>query len=175
METDFNLTSLSNTLLHDIAPSKSMVAVVVGVKIGSIGFLVPQGVYCEMLDKISVNALPNVPPWISGLLNYRGNLVPVFDLRVVLEEELADNDQKKRRLFIIDRGDKAAAVWIDSFPELKDSFYFQPIKNPPALPQVLHRFVTEYAELDGQFWLKVNYAELFKALGQQQFVMAEMK
>lgn len=175
METAFNLTDITTTLLHDIAPTRAIAAAVVGVRIGSTGFLVPSGIYCEMLDKISVNVLPNVPPWLSGLLNFRGNLIPVFDLRVVLAEELADNDQKKRRLFVIDRGDKAAAIWIDSFPELKDSFYLQSLKVLPSLPPLLQRFVTGAFELDTQVWLDVDYERLFKALGDYQLMVAEMK
>jgi twitching motility protein PilI len=175
METAFNVTDISNTLLHDISQTRAITAAVVGVRIGSLGFLVPTEIYCEMLDKVPVNALPNVPPWLSGLLNLRGNLIPVFDLRVVLEEELPDNEQKKRRLFIIDRGDKTAALWIDGFPELKDSFFLQPLKKLPVLPQKLQRFVIEGFELDDQIWLSVKYEDMFKALGQHQFISAEIK
>lgn len=172
METAFNLTNITNTLLQDIAPAKAMISAVIGIRIGSMGFLIPREIYCEMLDKVPVNALPNVPPCLNGLLNFRGHLVPVFDLRVVLAEELPDNEAKKRKLCMIDRGDNAAAVWIDSFPELKDSFYLQPLKALPPLPPLLKRFVTDGFELDGQVWLNVNYEDLFKALGQQQEVKA---
>ncbi|HEY8158992.1 MAG TPA: chemotaxis protein CheW [Methylobacter sp.] len=139
------------------------VETVFGIRIGSMGFLVPTTIYCEVLDKIQVNTLPNVHPWVSGLLNLRGNLVPVFDLRIVLEEETASHI--KRRLFSIDRGDKTVALWIDDFPEVKDSTILQPLKELPPLPQILQSFVTDGYEQNGQVWLNVKFGDLFKALG----------
>jgi len=154
---------------HAIADFLSMpqagvkVETVFGIRIGSVGFLVPTTIYCEVLDKIQVNTLPNVHPWISGLLNLRGNLVPVFDLRIVLEEETASH--LKRRLFSIDRGDKTVALCIDDFPEVKDRTLLQPLKELPPLPQILQHFVTDGYEQDGQVWLNVKFEDLFKALG----------
>jgi len=144
-------------------PSVPQAEAIFGIRIGSMGFLVPTTIYCEILDKIQVNTLPNVHAWISGLLNLRGNLVPVFDLRIVLEEESASH--LKRRLFSMDRGDKTVALWIDGFPEVKDRASLQPLKELPPLPQILQRFVTDGYEQDGQVWLNVKFEDLFKALG----------
>ncbi|MDD5411464.1 MAG: chemotaxis protein CheW [Methylobacter sp.] len=148
------------------------VETVFGIRIGSMGFLVSTAIYCEVLDKIQVNALPNVHPWLSGLLNLRGNLVPVFDLRIVLEEEAAGHI--KRRLFTIDRGDKTVALWIDGFPEVKDSTLLQQLKELPPLPQILQQFVTDGYEQDGQVWLNVKFDDLFKTLGRHQYTTEEM-
>jgi twitching motility protein PilI len=144
---------------------------VFGIRIGSVGFLVSTTIYCEVLDKIRVNALPNIHPWINGILNLRGNLVPVFDLLMVLEEPV---DNKKRRLLAVDRGDKAVALWVDSFREIKDKSSFQPLKKLPPLPQIVQRFVNNGYEHDGQIWLDVKFEDLFKALGRHQYATEEM-
>jgi twitching motility protein PilI len=146
-----------------VPQAEAKVEAIFGIRIGSMGFLVPTTIYCEVLDKIQVNTLPNVHAWISGLLNLRGNLVPVFDLRIVLEEEIGSH--LKRRLFSIDRGDKTVALWIDGFPEVKDRTLLQPLKELPPLPQILQHFVTDGYEQDGQVWLNVKFEDLFKALG----------
>ena len=148
------------------------VETVFGIRIGSKGFLVSTAIYCEVLDNIQVNTLPNVHPWISGLLNLRGNLVPVFDLRIVLEEEATGH--KNRRLFTIDRGDKTVALWIDDFPEVKDSTLLQSLKELPPLPQILQHSVIDGYEQDGQVWLNVKFDDLFKALGRHQYAKEEM-
>jgi twitching motility protein PilI len=144
---------------------------VFGIKIGSMGFLVSPNIYCEVLDKVQVNALPNVHPWVSGLLNLRGNLVPVFDLRLVMEET---GDNKKRRLFSIDRGDKAVALWIETYPEIKNKLVMKTVKELPPLPEVLKRFIIDGYEHGGQIWLDVKFEELFKTLGRHQFASEEM-
>jgi twitching motility protein PilI len=144
---------------------------VFGIRIGSMGFLVSTTRFCEVLDKIQVNALPNVHPWVSGILNLRGNLVPVFDLRVVLEET---GDNKKRRLFAVDRGEKAVALWIDNYPEIKNRAVMNPLITLPILPDILQRFVTGGYEHAGQVWVDIKFEDLFKALGRHQYAMEEM-
>lgn len=145
---------------------------VFSIRIGSLGFLISTATYCEVLDKVQVSALPNVHPWIGGLLNLRGNLVPVFDLQRAFEEK--PSDAKKRRLFAMDRGEKAVAVWIDNFPEIKDKASLQASIDPPVLPAVLQRFVMGSYAQNGQIWLTVKFEELFKVLGQHQYATEEM-
>jgi twitching motility protein PilI len=144
---------------------------VFGIRIGNMGFLVSKNRYCEVLDKVQVNALPNVHPWVSGILNLRGNLVPVFDLCSVLDEVV---DNKKRRLLAVDRGEKAVALWIDSFPEIKNRLTMQPAKRIPELPDLLKRFVTNIYEQNSDIWLDVEFEGLFKTLGRHQFETEEM-
>jgi twitching motility protein PilI len=135
-----------------------------GFKVGSLGFLVAAGMFCEVIENLHVNPLPNVKPWLNGLLNLRGNLVPVIDLALLFGEERGEN--KRRRLFAIDRGEKTVALWIDNLPETQAAFT-KPLAQLPPLPLVLQPYVG-YAYLrDGQIWLDIQFYELFKALGRQ--------
>lgn len=142
-----------------------------GIRIGSMGFLVSTTRFCEVLDKTQVNALPNVQPWVSGILNLRGNLVPVFDLQLVLEQV---GDNKKRRLFAVDRGDKAVAIWIDNYPEIKNKLVMRPLEKLPTLPDILQRLVIGGYEQEGQVWLDIKFEDLFRALGRHQYATEEM-
>jgi len=154
----------------DPTEPEAKVEPVFGIRIGSMGFLIATTRFCELLDKIKVNALPNVHPWVSGILNLRGNLVPVFDLRLVLEET---GDNKKRRLFAVDRGEKAVALWIENYPEIKNLVVMKQMKELPKLPDILQRFVISSYEQEGQVWLDIKFEDLFKALGRHQYAAEE--
>ena len=143
-----------------------------GIQIAGIGFLVSPSIYCEVLDKIHINALPNVNPLLSGVLNLRGNLVPVFDLQTVLKTDMSEI--KKRRIISIDRGEKAVALWIDGFPEIIDKSCLQPLQQLPVVPRLLQRFVTRGYLKDDQLWLEVKFDDLFKTIGSCQFKMEEV-
>lgn len=134
---------------------------VFGFRVGSLGFLVPASTYCEVIEQLQVNALPNVEPWFSGLLNLRGNLVPVIDLCLLLDESASD---KKRQLFAIGQGDKAMAFWIDGLPEIQ-TFSSAQLKQLPPLPAILQRSVVAGYLNEGQIWLNIRFDEFFKALG----------
>ncbi len=142
-----------------------------GFRVGNLGFLVASDTYCEVIEQLQINQLPNVEPWFTGLLNLRGNLVPVIDLLLLLGET-AVTDPKKRQLFAIGQGDKTMAFWIDGLPEIKNTFS-QSLKQLPPLPAILQHCVLAAYLHDGQIWFNVQFDELFKTLG-RQYAMEEI-
>ena len=50
-------------------------------------FAVPAGIVREILDLVPVTGVPNAPPFAAGLINVRGKVVPLADLRVPLAME----------------------------------------------------------------------------------------
>jgi len=148
----------------DSIAQSAHIETVFGFRVGSLGFLVAANTHCEVIEQLQVNPLPNVESWFSGLLNLRGNLVPVIDLRLLLNE--TSTDSKKRQLFAIGQGDKSIAIWIDGLPEIRNTFT-EPLKQLPPLPEILQRCVFGGYLQEGQIWLNVQFDELFKALGRQ--------
>lgn len=136
-----------------------------GFRVGSLGFLVTSSTYCEVIEQLQVNPLPNVEAWFSGLINLRGDLVPVIDLQLLLGET-TPTVRKKRQLFAIGQGDKAMAFWIDGLPEIQPIFT-QPLKQLPPLPAILQRCVLGGYFQNDQLWFTVQFDALFKTLGRQ--------
>jgi twitching motility protein PilI len=135
-----------------------------GFRVENIGFLVDTGIYCEIIERPIVSPLPNVEPWFSGLLNIRGNIIPVIDISLLLGAP--PKRDKKRFLFAVDRGEKTMAFWIDGHPKLLTAVT-QPLNTPPVLPDLLQRYVTDSYYHDNETWLTVQFADLFQTLGQR--------
>ncbi|MFZ1404781.1 MAG: chemotaxis protein CheW, partial [Anaerolineae bacterium] len=38
----------------------------------------------EVLRMVAIAPLPDTPPWLAGMLNFRGQVIPVMDLRTRL-------------------------------------------------------------------------------------------
>lgn len=148
---------------RDIAMPTVPEDVVIGFHIGSLGFLLAAGSFCEVLGSLPVDPLPNVQPWFSGLLNLRGNLAPVFDLRALLNDD-AGGHEVKRYLLAVGRGDKTVVLWIDGLPAMLNSLP-PPLQALPTLTPVLQRYVSGGHLHAGQLWFNVHLDELFKALG----------
>ena len=87
-----------------------------GVQVANMGVLVPSKVVSEVVDGLIVHAMPNAASWFPGLVNLRGNLIPVFDLRALTD---APTEQIKR-LLVIDRGERAGAIPVDELPRPVD-------------------------------------------------------
>lgn len=149
--------------LLGLATPEPSTATFFGFRVGHFHFLVPVEHHCEVIEQTKANPLPNTQPWFSGLINLRGNLAPVIDLRLVLGEAPATH---KRRLFTIGKGERTVALWIDGLPEVL-GVEPGPIPPLPTLPERLRPFVSEAHVLRGQVWLKLNYEGFFSDLGRQ--------
>lgn len=147
--------NLTNSAISEMA---------LGFRVGDFGFLLPVSLHCEVAGQLPVHPIPKVEPWFSGLLNMRGNIVPVVDLHRLMSDTA--NPPKKRYLFAMDRGEKTMAVWIDGYPQMLEGT-FQGLTSLPPLPERLQRFVTNAYTQNGQIWLKVHFEQLFNTLGRQ--------
>lgn len=133
-----------------------------GFRVGSIGLLVGQDTVSEVVEQTAVYPLPNTPSWLVGLANLRGNLVPVFDVKQFLELE-DGNNQGKRRLLILDRGDKTVGVLIDGLPQTAVTRHV--LSRLPPLPATLRTHVAKAYAHDDLIWLEFDHQSFFRALG----------
>lgn len=132
-----------------------------GFRLGAIGLLIGQDTVSEVLEQTPVYPLPNTPSWVLGLVNLRGNLAPVFDVKRFLELE-DDDDREKRRLLILDQGDKAVGILIDGLPRL--AFISRALSRLPPLPVALQAHVAKAYMQEDVVWLEFDHQGFFKAL-----------
>lgn len=135
-----------------------------GFRVGGIGLLIGQDLVSEVLEQVPVYPLPNTPSWLLGLVNLRGNLVPVFDVKQFLQLE-DGNVQEKRRLLILDQGDKAVGMLIDGLPQTVLTGH--PLSRLPPLPAALRSHVAKAYAQDDLVWLEFDHQGFFQALGEQ--------
>lgn len=134
-----------------------------GFKIGTLGLLIQPGCGSEVMQMPTIWTLPGAPPWLLGLINLRGNLVPVFELRQVLGLEQQAKDMKPLVL-VFEQGDKAVGVVIDDFP--KPLIALSPLPHLPKLPTVLAGHVRKGYVKDEMIWLEFDQNSFFEELTQ---------
>ncbi|HRD49402.1 MAG: chemotaxis protein CheW [Candidatus Competibacter sp.] len=133
-----------------------------GFRIGGVGLLIGQDTSSEVLERAPVYPLPKAPAWLLGLVNLRGNLVPVFNVKPLLELEDGDAPDKSR-LLILGGGDKAVGILIDGLPQLAATSNALP--RLPPLPVALRPYVTKAYMRDNTVWLEFDHYGFFEALG----------
>ncbi len=128
-----------------------------GFKVSNFSFLIRANVGSEVIQLPSVSTLPGSAPWMVGLMNLRGNLVPLFDLRRVLGIERGSASHTRLAL-ILDKGENAVGMLVDGFP--------QPLLALRAilhLPQLQEHVQAGYIK-DEQVWLDFNHESFFGKL-----------
>lgn len=131
-----------------------------GFRVGPLRLLVEPEVLSEVLREVQVYALPGAPGWFSGLLNLRGNLVPVFDLHSLFG--FADEKDEARDLLALDRGAATVCVYVNDLPERVATE--QQARTLPPLPERLKDHVARGFSGNGSVWMELGHASFFKSL-----------
>lgn len=71
----------------------------------------------EINREMFVTSVPNVPPTVRGVMNLRGEVVTVIDLKMVLRGRPSTIDLKSKSV-IVRRDDERAALIIDSIGDV---------------------------------------------------------
>jgi twitching motility protein PilI len=140
-------------------PSKNKVRY--GFQIGNLNFVYGLKISCELLRNSSIYSLPNTPKWMLGLINLRGNLVPVFDLEEYFDfETLADQHQL---LLVLGKAEKAVAFRVKHYPQLLDNLIQEAI-IPKVMPKIENFIIAAFS--DQKIWLELDKEKFFSRLGE---------
>lgn len=152
-------------------PQKTVIAAAVkkevvryGFKIGSLGMLIQLGCGSEVMQMPTIWSLPGAPPWFLGLINLRGNLVPLYELRTILGVGARASNEKPQVL-VFDQGDKAVGILIDDFP--KPLAGLSQLAHLPQLPTSLTGHVRVGYVKDEMIWLEFDQNSFFEELTRQ--------
>ncbi len=72
----------------------------------------PMGEVSEMLEIPSYTHLPGVQPWVRGVANVRGRLLPLFDLAAFFGERLSGG-RKQRRVLVLETETLYSGLMVD--------------------------------------------------------------
>ena len=134
---------------------------VVGFNVGRETFGVPIALVREIVRVPKITAVPDVPDYIEGVINLRGRIIPVMDLRKRLGEKDV-RTSKKNRILVVELEDKMVGMIVHSASEV--------LKIPPAEiaapPPVVHEgelnYVTGVGKLHGRLIILLDLANLLR-------------
>jgi purine-binding chemotaxis protein CheW len=132
---------------------------VVGFRIGDETYGVPIGTIREIVRVPSITAVPNAPESIEGVINLRGKIIPVMDLRKRFHQAEIKSD-KKNRILVVELENRLLGLIVNSASEV--------IKIPPseiAAPGIVFAdadssYVTGVGKLHGRLIILLDIAKL---------------
>jgi len=147
-----------------------------GFRVGDWGLLIDPDAGSEVLSMPKIASLPGMPPGFLGLVNLRGNLVPIYELRVLLGIEARPDVSASRgvganrdvsanragvasRVLIFGQGEQAVGVIMDGYPAALAAL--RPLSQLPPLPEVLQKHVAAGYVQDNTVWLEFNHSTFF--------------
>lgn len=124
-----------------------------GFRAAGLSFLIRERMPSEVVPMMPFAAIPNGPGWLLGMINLHGNLVPVCDLKRLLDTGDAPEPDKPM-ILVLDKGENAAGFVIDGYPCAVTGL--QPSNPVPGLPDLLAGNVLNTLATDAEVWLEFD-------------------
>ena len=132
---------------------------VVGFRIGNETYGVRIGSVREIVRVPEITSVPNAPDAIEGVINLRGKIIPVMDLRKRFGIEAVQPD-KKNRILVVELENKLLGLIVSSASEVLKI----PTGDVEASPKVLHESelncVTGLGKYKGRLIVLLDMARL---------------
>jgi len=115
----------------------------------------------EIILPTQITRIPNVPSFIEGVLNLRGQIAAIINLRKRLGKEPKKNDENTR-IIVIELNDATLGVMVDSVSEVK----YLSSQNIEEIPRILalkddSKFLKGVGKLEDGLLTLMDLKELF--------------
>jgi purine-binding chemotaxis protein CheW len=133
----------------------------VGFRVGRETFGVPIHLVHEIVRVPDVTAVPEAPDYIEGVINLRGKIVSVIDLRKRFGEKQITVD-RKNRVMVVEVEKKLVGLIVDSASEVL-KIPASEIENPPnVFEEGDLNYVTGVGKLNGRLIILVDLTKVLQ-------------
>ena len=139
-------------------------------------FAIEAGSVREILDLVQITEVPNAPPFVTGLINVRGRVVPLADLRVMFDMDRPPPDQDTRIVVIeieIDGETTVAGILADKVYDVTDIEAAAIQEAPKVGMRWRPEFVKGIGKRNGNFIVIPDLGRIFETKGGRSLPVAE--
>lgn len=116
----------------------------------------------EIIQIESITRVPFLPPHIKGIINLRSSVVPVIDIRMKLNCEEKEYDDKTC-IIIIEIYEERVGMIVDSVAEVVTLEASEMVTPPTLSSQQQSNYLQSVAEINGKIILLLDCAKFFQA------------
>lgn len=131
----------------------------IGFRLGEHYMVSPMSEVTELLRVPAYTRLPNVKPWVLGVSNIRGRLIPLVDLNLYFSTDVKD-PLRSRRVLVIEQNDQADGLIVDGVEGMQyfpiDSFS----EEVPNLPDAIKPYIIGHFVKDRRIWSRFSMSML---------------
>ncbi|HWC17852.1 MAG TPA: chemotaxis protein CheW [Terriglobales bacterium] len=134
---------------------------IVGFRIGKETFGVPINLIHEIVRLPEITAVPDAPEYVEGVINLRGKIISVIDLRKRFGEKRIERNRKNRILVAeIDR--KLVGLIVDAASEVLRLPQTEIEAPPEVLDEGEVKYVTGVGKLNGRLVILIDLAKIMQ-------------
>ena len=124
--------------------------------IGNIGMLIDDTQFCEIIDNSNICKIPLTPQWFKGILNLRGNSVPIVNLNEYYGIKASSPKRnRKHHILAIGKGRNLCGIEIPNLPSKISLEKSDIINRKVSLPKNMDEQIECIYEHNG-IWVKID-------------------
>jgi twitching motility protein PilI len=135
-------------------------------RLGNNRMLVPLDEVVEILTYPDLTVVPNTFPWVLGIANIRGKLLPVVDMNGYLNDSITQVKYRSRVLVVDWRGVFSGLV-VDEVMGLRHFHEDALVQESSDIEEYLQPYVSHGYMAEGQYW---GVFSLFALVESSQFI-----
>jgi purine-binding chemotaxis protein CheW len=135
---------------------------IVGFRIGRETFGLPISLVHEIVRPPEITNVPHAPEYVEGVMNLRGRIVPVIDLRRRFGETAIEN-KRKNRVLVVDVDGRAVGLVVDSASEVLKISDGQIEPPPNVFADDATNYVTGVAKYQDRLIILVDLRKILQS------------
>jgi purine-binding chemotaxis protein CheW len=120
----------------------------------------------EIIRMIQITTVPNSKPYVSGVINLRGRIIPVIDLRTRLGMQQRDSDNNTR-IIVVSLRDTTIGFIVDSVSEVLRIPASVTEAPPSIVAGIKADYITSVAKLEDRILILLD---LEKIISEEEIV-----
>jgi purine-binding chemotaxis protein CheW len=133
---------------------------IVGFRVGCETFGLPISLVQEIVRPPEITNVPHAPDYVEGVMNLRGRIVPVIDLRRRFGQTVVQNS-RKNRVLVVDVEGRPVGLMVDSASEVVKVSEAD-IELPPNVFADETNYVTSVAKYRGRLIIMVDLKKIMQ-------------
>jgi purine-binding chemotaxis protein CheW len=135
---------------------------IVGFRIGRETFGLPISMVHEIVRPPEITNVPHAPEYVEGVMNLRGRIVPVIDLRRRFGGVPMENS-RKNRVLVVDVDARAVGLIVDSASEVLKISDLEIEPPPNVFSEASTNYVTGVAKYQGRLIILVDLRKILQS------------
>ena len=99
-------------------------------------FAVDAGYVSEIITNCTITVLPHVPSFIKGIINLRGQIIPIIDIRERMHKPMLENTESSC-IIVLDINSVSIGIFVDTVSHVVDVYESNISPMPPNSSQEL--------------------------------------
>jgi purine-binding chemotaxis protein CheW len=134
---------------------------IVGFRVGRETFGVPISLVHEIVRVPEITAVPDAPTYVEGVINLRGRIVPVVDLRKRFGQKEI-NGNKKNRILVAEVEGKMVGLMVDAASEVLKLPPSEVDLPPSVVDEANQNYVTGVGKVNGRLIILVDLTKIVR-------------